>query len=80
MLTILDEYTRECHVLRADHALKSGDVLDWIEHRNAGVLCARMSLRPDSKGRSTSEHNGVENVCLPVKKAPAGRYAPVTPM
>ena len=30
MLTILDEYTRECHVLRADRALKSGDVLDWI--------------------------------------------------
>ena len=28
MLTILDEYTRECHVLRADRALKSGDVLE----------------------------------------------------
>ena len=31
MLTILDEYTRECHVLRADRALKSGDVLEWME-------------------------------------------------
>jgi transposase InsO family protein len=29
MLTILDEYIRECHVLRADRALKSGDVLEW---------------------------------------------------
>ena len=29
-LTILDEYTRECHVLRADRALKSSDVLEWI--------------------------------------------------
>lgn len=31
MLTILDEYTRECHVLRADRALKSGDLLEWME-------------------------------------------------
>ena len=31
MLTILDEYTRECHVLRADRALKSADVLEWME-------------------------------------------------
>ena len=30
MLTILDEYTRECHVLRADRALKSADVLEWM--------------------------------------------------
>jgi len=30
ILTILDEYTRECHVLRADRALKSGDVLEWM--------------------------------------------------
>jgi transposase InsO family protein len=30
MLTILDEYTRECHVLRADRALKSTDVLQWL--------------------------------------------------
>ena len=31
MLTILDEYTRECHVLRADRALKSADVLEWLQ-------------------------------------------------
>jgi transposase InsO family protein len=31
MLTILDEYTRECHVLRADRALKSQDVLEWLQ-------------------------------------------------
>ena len=30
VLTILDEYTRECHVLRADRALKSKDVLEWL--------------------------------------------------
>ena len=30
MLTILDEHTRECHVLRADRALKSRDVLEWL--------------------------------------------------
>ena len=30
MLTILDEYTRECHVLRADRALKATDVLEWL--------------------------------------------------
>ena len=30
MLTILDEYTRECHVLRADRALRSADVLEWL--------------------------------------------------
>src|SRR5580693_9897516 len=30
MLTILDEHTRECHVLRADRALRSKDVLEWL--------------------------------------------------
>ncbi|TAN36682.1 MAG: IS3 family transposase [Verrucomicrobia bacterium] len=30
MLTIVDEYTRECHVLRADRALRSRDVLHWL--------------------------------------------------
>jgi putative transposase len=30
MLTILDEYTRECHALRADRALKAADVLEWL--------------------------------------------------
>ncbi len=31
MLTILDEFTRECHVLRADRALRSQDVLTWLQ-------------------------------------------------
>jgi transposase InsO family protein len=31
MLTILDEHTRECHVLRADRALRSQDVLTWLQ-------------------------------------------------
>ena len=30
ILTILDEHTGECHVLRADRALKSKDVLEWL--------------------------------------------------
>ena len=31
MLTILDEYTRECHVLWAERALKAADVLCWLQ-------------------------------------------------
>ena len=31
MLMILDEHTRECHVLRADRALKARDVLEWLQ-------------------------------------------------
>ena len=30
MLTILDEYTRECHVLRVERALRAADVLAWL--------------------------------------------------
>ena len=31
LLTILDEYTRECHVLWAERALKARDVLHWLQ-------------------------------------------------
>ena len=31
LLTILDEHTRECPVLRADRALRSQDVLAWLQ-------------------------------------------------
>ena len=31
MLTILDEHTRECHVLWAERALKAADVLHWLQ-------------------------------------------------
>jgi putative transposase len=31
LLTILDEYTRECHVLWAERALKAADVLAWLQ-------------------------------------------------
>src|ERR1017187_7144356 len=31
LLTILDEHTRECHILRADRALKARDVLAWLQ-------------------------------------------------
>lgn len=42
-LTILDEPTRECHVLRADRALRGADVLEWLqraieEHGAPGFL------------------------------------------
>ena len=30
VLTVLDEHTRECHVLGADRALKSGDVIELV--------------------------------------------------
>ena len=30
MLTILDEHTRECHVLRAERALRATNVLEWL--------------------------------------------------
>ena len=30
-LSVLDECTRECHVLRADRALKSGDVINLVK-------------------------------------------------
>jgi putative transposase len=30
-LTILDEYTRECHVLWAERAMKAADVLHWLQ-------------------------------------------------
>ena len=47
MLTILDEYTRECHVLQADRALKSKDVLDWLG-RAIQVHGAPEHLRSDN--------------------------------
>ena len=31
ILTILDEYTKECHVLRPERMIKSGDVLEWLQ-------------------------------------------------
>ena len=31
MLTVLDEYPRECHVLRADRTLKSADVISLVQ-------------------------------------------------
>ena len=30
-LTILDEYTRECNVLRADRALRAKDFMEWLQ-------------------------------------------------
>lgn len=31
MLTIIDEYTHECYVLRPERALRAADVLAWLE-------------------------------------------------
>ena len=47
MLTILDEHTRECHVLRADRALKSKDVLAWLQ-KAIGQHGAPKYLRSDN--------------------------------
>ena len=30
-LSVLDEFTRECHILKADRALKSGDVINFVQ-------------------------------------------------
>ena len=54
MLTILDEHTRECHVLRADRALRSQDVLEWLgkaieEHGAPQYL--RSDIRPTAIGK-----------------------------
>jgi putative transposase len=47
MLTILDEHTRECHVLRADRALRSQDVLEWL-HKAIEEHGAPQYLRSDN--------------------------------
>lgn len=57
MLTILEEYTRECHVLRADRALKSADVLEWMgkaiaEHGASEYL--RSEMAPSSLPKKSS--------------------------
>jgi putative transposase len=31
VLTILDQYTCECHVMKADRALRYRDVLEWLQ-------------------------------------------------
>jgi transposase InsO family protein len=54
MLTILDEFTRECHVLRADRALKSADVLEWMgraiaEHVAPGYLRSDNGPEPEQR-------------------------------
>jgi hypothetical protein len=59
MLTILDEYTRECHVLRADRALRAADVLHWLqraiaEHGAPASTCARTTVRSSSPRRSNT--------------------------
>ena len=45
MLTILDEYTHECHVLRADRALESSDVIEWINCLAVGKEIAACELK-----------------------------------
>jgi transposase InsO family protein len=47
MLTILDEHTRECHVLRAERALKAADVLHWL-HKAVEQHGAPEYLRSDN--------------------------------
>jgi putative transposase len=47
LLTILDEYTRECHVLWAERALKAAEVLAWLQ-RAIGQHGAPEYLRSDN--------------------------------
>ena len=58
MLTILDEFTRECHVLRADRALRSGEVISLVkgaiaEHGRSRVHLGRTTDRSLSPRRSS---------------------------
>ncbi|MBL8992366.1 MAG: IS3 family transposase [Spirochaetia bacterium] len=47
ILTILDEYTKECHVLRPERMIKSGDVLEWLQ-KAIGKNGAPKYLRSDN--------------------------------
>ena len=47
MLTILDEYTRECHVLWPERALRASGVFAWLE-RAIQAHGAPTSLRSDN--------------------------------
>jgi transposase InsO family protein len=47
MLTVLDEHTRECHVLRADRSLRASDVLSWLQ-KTIEVHGAPAYLRSDN--------------------------------
>jgi len=47
ILTILDEYTKECHVLRPERMIKSGDVLEWLQKAIA-ISGAPKYLRSDN--------------------------------
>ena len=47
MLTILDEHTRECHVLRPDRAMRAADGLAWLE-RAINTHGAPAYLRSDN--------------------------------
>lgn len=53
LLTILDKHTRECHVLWAERALKSADVLAWLQkaigqHGAPEFFCAVTTDRSSS--------------------------------
>jgi len=47
ILTVLDEYTRECHILQVDRSLKSQDVLDQLQ-KAIGHQGAPEYLRSDN--------------------------------
>jgi transposase InsO family protein len=70
MLTILDEYTRECHVLWAERALKSEDVLAWLQ-KAIGQHGAPEYLRSDNGSefiakivQSWLKDNGVKTIYI----------------
>lgn len=58
VLTILDEHTRECHVLRADRALKSRDVLEWL----------RQAIEEHGAPRYLRSDNGPEFIAKAVQQ------------
>lgn len=65
MLTSLDEHTRECHVLRADRALRAADVLAWLAR----------AIKENGAPKYLRSDNGPEFIAREVQRSLAGREA-----
>jgi transposase InsO family protein len=64
MLTVLDEHTRECHVLRANRALKSADVIELVKAANKIKTIYIEPGSPWQNGFVESFHGRFRDECL----------------
>ncbi len=69
MLTVLDEHTRECHVLRADRALKSTAVIALV--KEAITQHGASEFSPGSGQASPSFHQGWTKPTQPTNFTPS---------